>query len=322
MNKPFFLRIGIQPSALVVLLTLCPLGGLRAGAAESDDFNDGNDTGWRRYDPISAIGGTHAQFTFPNGGYRIKGLASPAPASVGPGRAGSIRTNITYTNFYASVDIVDWDTNLTHSIGMIGHVRDIGLGMTDGYALTFNFDSDHSGNGDIDVTRFQNEDPNQGANLTLSSDPTFRLVHGRSYRFVWVYRDGYFLVRIYELPNLSQPILDVSTLSPDTVYPDGYVGLLVYDNSDGTGTADATFDNFFAQDVEPPKMTIQLDPLFNDVYLRWPGWAAAFQLQCADVLSTNPAAWTPITIGIEDFGTNFQYIPNSGFPQKYFRLVR
>jgi hypothetical protein len=46
-----------------------------------------------------------------------------------------------------------------------------------------------------------------------------------------------------------------------------------------------------------------------------------FQLQCADLLSTNPAAWTTITGGIDDLITNFQNLPNSGFPQKYFRLV-
>lgn len=321
MKKLRSLRHALRP-VFVVLLTSCLLAAPPARAAESDDFNDGNDAGWLRYDPISAIGGTYAQYFLTNGGYRIRALASPSPVNYGPGRAGSIRTQTSYTNFYASVDVVDWNPALTQSIGMLGHVRQIGLGATDGYALTFNFDSDHSGNGDIDINRFLNEDPNQGANLTLSADPAFRLTHGRSYRFVWIHRNGFFYVRIYELPNLSQPILDVSTVSPDTVYPDGYMGFLVYDNSGGSGTADATFDNYLAQEHEPPVMTIRLDPMFNDVYLRWPGWATGFELQCADVLSTNPAAWTPILFGIEDFGTNFQYVPNAGFPQKYFRLVR
>jgi hypothetical protein len=157
----------------------------------------------------------------------------------------------------------------------------------------------------------------------LTSDAVFRLVLGRSYRFVWIYRAGLFYVRIYELPNLAQPIVDVSTQSPDSVFPDGYMGLLVYSsNTGGTGTADATFDNFFVQDAESPKLSITYEPMFQFVYVRWPSWTTEFQLQTSSVLSTNPADWTTVTDSIEDFGTYFQYAPNSGLPQKYFRLKR
>jgi hypothetical protein len=152
------------PFALALLFTTSFLAAFPMWAADSDDFNDGNDIGWRRNDPISEIGGTYAQHFLTNGAYRIRALASPAPGTggVGPGRAGSLRTNITYTNFYASVDLVNWDTNLTQSVGMISHIRDVGLGKTDGYALTFNFRSDHTGFGEIDVTRFMNENPALG----------------------------------------------------------------------------------------------------------------------------------------------------------------
>jgi hypothetical protein len=311
----------------VALLLNVSLGSSRAALApEFDDFNDGDDVAWLRYDPLSGIGGTHAQFFLTNGGYRIRALASPIPASYGPGRAGSIRTQIIYTNFYASVDLVAWNTNLTQSVGLIGHARELGLGMTDGYALTFNFGSDHSGNGNIDITRFLNENPAAsagGQNLPLTADPTFRLVAGRSYRFVWIYRDGYFYARIFELPNLTTPLVDVSTQGPDSIFPYGNLGLLVYDASTaGTGTADATFDNYRAQEVESPKLTITYEPAFQDVLVRWPIWATEFQLQCAEVLSTNPAAWINVSGSIDNLVTNFQYQPNSGFPQKYFRLVR
>jgi uncharacterized protein YgbK (DUF1537 family) len=66
-----------------------------AGTAlgQTDDFEDGNDSGWTRYDPI----GSHPQLpdiaTFSAAGkaYRIKTSPSPLPATVGPARAGGIR---------------------------------------------------------------------------------------------------------------------------------------------------------------------------------------------------------------------------------------
>src|ERR1043166_4305869 len=70
--------------------------------AQSDDFNDGNDNGWTRYDPLGGLGlGAQATYTFPNGGYRIQAMSNPAfPSAVGPARAGSVRQDVSYTDFY------------------------------------------------------------------------------------------------------------------------------------------------------------------------------------------------------------------------------
>src|SRR5262245_35171902 len=43
--------------------------------AQSDDFDDRDDNGWTRYDPISAVAGPRASYFFTNGGYRIITLA-------------------------------------------------------------------------------------------------------------------------------------------------------------------------------------------------------------------------------------------------------
>src|SRR5437899_12480833 len=71
-------------------------------SAQSDDFNDGNDNGWTRYDPLGDLGaGPQATFSFPNGAYRIQATKNPLfPSAVGVARAGSLREDVTYTNFY------------------------------------------------------------------------------------------------------------------------------------------------------------------------------------------------------------------------------
>src|SRR5580765_2305954 len=78
------------------ILFVIALGGPALLEAQlSDDFNDGNDDGWTRYDPIST-GGFPAQnqWTFPSGGYRLQAAATPS-APLGPGRVGSLRqTNV------------------------------------------------------------------------------------------------------------------------------------------------------------------------------------------------------------------------------------
>src|SRR5439155_7643763 len=77
--------------------------------AQTDDFNDGNDTSpvaWTHYDAISTIFGAPAQDTwsFPGGtSYRLQANSSPAPGSTGPARISSFPTNI-YSDFYEAVD--------------------------------------------------------------------------------------------------------------------------------------------------------------------------------------------------------------------------
>src|SRR5688572_30600580 len=107
MKKLAFLLLAILPSYV---------------NAQSDDFDDGNDAGWTRYDPI----GSHPQlpdiatFSFPNGNsYRIQTAPSPAPTQVGPGRAGSLRLDVNYTDFFICVDILHWNTNVNQAFGIL-----------------------------------------------------------------------------------------------------------------------------------------------------------------------------------------------------------
>lgn len=288
--------------------------------AQSDDFNDGNDLGWSRYDPI----GSHPQlpdiasYSVINGAYRIWTTPSPLAEVVGPARAGSIRTDVTYTDFYVTVDLVDWDETLQQSVGILGRVTDIGLGTTDGYVLTYNFLGQ-----DIDITQFTNEDPAapNGRNLPLSGPDELIMEKGKSYRMVFWGRRTELGARIFELPNLTTPLLDVTTT--DTTFASGYCGLLVYDNSDAANMAtDATFDNYSALTEEPPVIEM-VDLGFGLLNVQWAGRAGSFKLEFTEELPAT--TWTRVDeLFISYFPDVDRYIYqfDGSIGQQFFRLAK
>jgi len=172
-------------SAINPVLLLCValvLGTLPLAAQViEDDFNDGNDAGWSRYLPLEAFGAA-ATFSFPNGNsYRIQSGASPLPEQLGAGRAGSHQEGTVYEAFRVEVDLVNWDNALSQDIGVLGSLRSVDLGTTNGYAFTY----DTGGEGAY-LSVITGEQP-----TTLSSSPV-TLVPGQSYRFVL---QGFFMWR-------------------------------------------------------------------------------------------------------------------------------
>jgi len=304
--------LAVGASAAAMLLAVSPAVG------QTDNFDDGNDTGWTRYDPI----GSHPQlpdtatYSVVNGTYRIRTTASPLPDVVGPARAGSIRRDVTYTDFYVTVDLVDWDETLQQSVGILGRVTDVGLGTTDGYVLTYNFRGQ-----DIDITRFTNEDPT-GGNLTLTGADDLILEKGKKYRMVFWGRGPEMGARIFDLAHPETPLLDV--LASDTTYASGFCGLLVYDNSAAaTMTTDATFDNYFAVSEEPPRLEI-LDLGFGAVSVQWPGRAANFKLESTDRLGTG-ATWIPVNESLISYFADidrFVYQGGGSDKPEFFRLKK
>src|SRR5437763_11666895 len=120
-----------------IVVALCCLLSLGAQAQVSDNFNAGNDAGWTRYDPLAPFGAP-ATYSFPNGGYRIQAPASPDPLTLGPARAGSLRTDQSdASDFGIFFDVVGWDNAANQSFGALGRATSIGLGTTDGYGLTY-----------------------------------------------------------------------------------------------------------------------------------------------------------------------------------------
>ncbi len=290
----------------------------------TDNFNDGNDTGWDRYDTI----GSHPAFpdqgtwTFPSGGYRMQAAASPAPSAVGPARIGSLRSQV-YTDFYVAVDVLNWNDTIDQSFGPFARLTDIGLGTTKGYVMTYQV-----GSKDIDITRVTGEAAERSVRQNGEGDITLEL--GKSYRFVFMGKGALLTARVYDLSDLVNPLVEISGTDTEP-YASGVNGLLVYDNSNtADSSADATFDNYFEADIEPPvlRMTSQS---FGDWMLSWPAEASQFVLQTATAMTGNAADWTDVTDNIippSDGNPVYSYTFSSdpllggGLPKQFFRLVR
>lgn len=306
--------------ALLIFALVCVLP---VAAQIVDNFNDGNDAGWTRYDPI----GSHpsfpdqATFTLANGTYRIQVPPSPLPAALGPARAGSLRADVTYSNFFVSVDLIDWNDTVNQAFGIIARVKEPGLGATDGYAMTFDLGSD-LGAGDIDITWFTDESPTapNGGGVPVTGSDGFTMVKGRVYRFQFTGKGSQLTGKVFELPDTYNPIARIT--GTDLHWESGIAGLLVYDNSGGTGPADATFDNYFSLDYEPPRPKLEILNGFLDYRVSWPAEFTDFTLETTeDVASRN---WTAIPANDIQQTDTIRYYEAAGSDEakRFFRLVR
>jgi hypothetical protein len=264
--------------ALAALLLVT--GWQSQALAQSDDFNDGNDTtpvAWTNYDGISTIFGTGAQdtWTFPGGNtYRLQAIASSDPGTVGPARVSSFPTNI-YTDFYAAVDVVGWDNSYSQAFGLLGRVGNFssrGIPNTRGYMFIYVNGAASAGTDNfIAIARLQNDAQTRGIH---GSSTNTAEVHGvnldpsNKYRFVFIAKGTHLEGRVYQLPDVHTPIAVVSanTAGDLVLHTSGQCGLLAFNVADGfsidfAGPADATFDNYFAL-PQPPDTSFTDD--FND----------------------------------------------------------
>jgi hypothetical protein len=288
-------------------------GGLTyPAAAQSDNFNDGNDNGWVRMDPIRQAldfiygppQAAYATWSLTNGGYRIQSAESPDPYNLGPSRGGSYWTNAsyTYTNFYAGVDVRPWGTNVNQAVGILGRVQDYSAnGAAFAYTLTYEPNVQ-----DFQITVFNGGGfaPLTAAKVNLS--PT------NSHRLVFTGAGDTLEGRIYVLPDVFNPVATVS--ASDATYSSGWCGLLVF--SAGNAATDATYDNYLA--LPEPPASLAITPAGNAVWVSWSVGLLSYTLQSSAALpATN---WTAITNGITQSGGQFIYktIPSGG---AFYRLL-
>jgi len=221
-----------------VLAFLCWANTTRA---QSYNFNNGSDAGWTHYDPMASFGAP-GSFTFPNGGYRI--VASPVPSNpgstaLGPSRAASYVPSTSYTDFYESVDIVNWQTNSSEAFGLLAHLSTVGLQTTSGYALTFTDDTNQ-----LTLSSITGEAPTTLGTANLGS----ALQVGHSYHLVFSDVSNILSGSIYD--NASPSVALASLSKTDSSKLSGNSGLVIYDLTSTTNNAsngaDATFDNYSA----------------------------------------------------------------------------
>lgn len=231
---------------LILLGCLALTPGLEA---QVDDFDDGNDDGWERYDRSGGM----AVFSFPNGAYR---MWSPSPDSGESGKAlvFSTRTNL-YTDFYASVDILDWDdntlTNARSAFGLAGRAVDVGRGTTRALILYFTPAISGGGNRVFSIYYMWNDIP-----LGAIAATFLTLEKTNSYRMVFSCSNNIIEGKMYNLKDLTRPIAYCGadlTSSYFLSYPDmptnGRCGLFLY--SRNNTTVSVTYDNYFAAAADP-----------------------------------------------------------------------
>jgi hypothetical protein len=280
-STPDFRKPSLLPNCISAAMTLLVMMCLQAQVlAQSDDFNDGNDTtplAWTHYDAISTIfgGGAQDTWTFPGGNtYRLQAVPSGDPGTAGPARVSSFPTNI-YTDFYAAVDVVGWDNSYSQAIGLLGRAGSFGsfgFPTTRGYMFIYVNGAASAGTDNyIAIARLQNDA--QTCGVPGSSTNTAE-VHGvnldpsNKYRFVFMAKGTHLEGRVYQLPDVHTPIALVSanTAGDSVQHTSGKCGLLVFNVADGfsidfAGPADVTFDNYAAL-PQPPDTSFADD--FND----------------------------------------------------------
>lgn len=234
----------------------CVLGlavGSVSGLAQvSDDFDDGNDDGWTRLNPLQAVGGS-GTYSFPDGNsYRIQAGASPNPDVLGQARLGSLREDLSQTAFRVSLDIVATNAALEQDIGILTRVTDPGLGTLNGYSATI--DTDESS---VFLSRLDGETPTTIESQEMALDAS------KDYRMVFHGYEGQLLVEIFEFPDLTTPI--GSVLGFDDFHAEGLTGVFASAGV-GNGTVDVTYDNFHADDAPDTDQDGMPDPVENKIF--------------------------------------------------------
>lgn len=303
-----------------IVIGLCSAWLLSAplpGSAQlADDFNDEDDVGWMRYDPIGAVlMAPQNQWDFPEGAYRLRAGPTPNPA-LGPGRVGSLRADAVYSEFFIQADVTAWNNNLTEAFGIVARIQpDVGPGTTDGYI--FGYVTRSVAGPYATIVRIVNESTRS---ITGSAPVPVTLDPEKNYRFVFQGKGQSLQGFIYELPNLAAPI--AAATASDSSFQEGTAGLLAFSlNSTTPEGVDVTFDNYFSRNIVPPHLLLE-NLGFGELRLSWPEEVQGFSLQCADTPTAEH--WTDVASSlIAVFDGRWTYTTTSAeADKKFFRLFR
>jgi hypothetical protein len=273
----------------------------------ADNFNDGDDTAptpaWVHQDPIAqalSVGCyPGATFTFPGGGYRIFSPLPCNPAAGSP-RVSCLRQESVWSDFYISVDVINWDDTIRQLFGIAARINTPGLGTTAGYLLTWEEGGaplPNTTGGDFDLLRIQGEGGAEATQMEGSipgQNSGIHLTTGVSYRFVYIAKGFNFEARIYQLPDVTTPVKRILAIDTLSMFPNGYVGVIVADHpSDSPPHACwATFDNFYVAAAEP---RLALDASSGNAAVSWSASLdGIWVLESSSTLGSF-AVWTEIT---------------------------
>ena len=272
-------------------------------AAESapvptDDFNDGNDAGWTRVNPVGV--GT---YSFPGGALRIAAAATPDPVNMGPARAGNLRTGQVLTDFCVAVDVMDFSAAEDAAVGLLARVTNPGPGTLNGYSLTY-----QTQDNDLEINRITGEAPQKisAGSVSAALDPM------RRYRMVFAGRGSRIQGRVYDLQSGGPPVAVVT--ADDSTWASGLAGPIVF--SDSNTAAGATFDTWHAGAVAPPPLGITKDAGGNALLWWQEAAAACHRLET----STDLSNWSVVT-DLPAFAADMASLQVAGSGNRFYRLA-
>jgi len=250
----------------VVARSLAFVAGLELCAcAQSDNFDsysspaDLRAAGWI----LSALDPSLVTTTFPTTGTG-KGLrvqANPVPSQA-PAVGMWYRTNA-YTDFYVAVDIANWPgTDKDQAAVMFARMTDANSGTVvsdqnpaTAQGMICNYDTSQNGEnpGDRRQGQFQINTVGADFNATTLAAADITFVPGRSYRLIFKGVGSHYTAQAYDFNDLTTPLVTIE--ADDTTVTSGACGILAYSRNGNSGTADLTFDNYYAGTNSPNPAT-------------------------------------------------------------------
>lgn len=232
----------IPPVSTLLAIAFSATATIAVG--QTDNFDDGNDTGWQRLDPTAVLNffgvpGTYATYTFPATstglGYRLATVPPPV-GDAGPGRAFGYRSE-EYGRLQVGVDVSDWPTGVDEAFGLLIRAGDIGIGSTTGYVMNYN-----AADGNLQINSITGESPDTIGQTALPLNPA-----DGPFRFVGTASEDLFVVQVFRASDTVNPVGAVIARNAD--YASGKAGVFVFDRNEPASryqpTA-VTFDNYAA----------------------------------------------------------------------------
>ncbi len=189
-----------------------------------DDFDDGTlGEEWTRFPNDAATTVTHL-----DGRVRFQAANS--------GFAGLDREDISLSEFYVAIDLIDWDPSFNPIFGLATRTQP---GSSGGYVCQYGGLLPEIPEGGFSIRKFGNNGDD-----VLSVDTSVRFEAGRSYRILFTGKGTHLTAKVYGLEDLESPLSQIET--NDSQYASGFVG--IYGLAAPPNKVDVTIDRFLVAD--------------------------------------------------------------------------